>query len=115
MIILTPVVHHAMAHPPWERFRRPVVAMTVAFTVCYMAVAVAGAFLFRVPKVSHFPNPNPNPKSNPKSNPDWMQGEMSLDLEPNSKLNTAAVLFYVLQLMMTYIIIFFTLVDALEV
>jgi amino acid permease len=49
MVILSPPVLHAMGSPTWETFRKPLLAMVYVFTLNYLAVAIAGAYLFSPP------------------------------------------------------------------
>jgi len=63
--------------------------MAVVFTCFYLTVAIAGNVLVPVP-----------------------QGELSLSLISGELLDTTAVLLYVAQLVVTYIIVFFAFVDA---
>eukprot|EP00656_Telonema_subtile_P013904 TRINITY_DN17069_c0_g1_i2.p1 TRINITY_DN17069_c0_g1~~TRINITY_DN17069_c0_g1_i2.p1 ORF type:complete len:455 (-),score=105.03 TRINITY_DN17069_c0_g1_i2:37-1401(-) len=91
MVILIPPVHRAMGSCDWAVLRTPVVLMAIVFTLNYMAVAVGGAYLFEPP-----------------------MDDISLDLQPSRAIHRAAVYCYVLQLVISYVVVFFSVADATQ-
>lgn len=89
MVIMSPQVEDAMDRP--ELFHWALRAMSVYFALNYMAVAVAGNYLFPLP-----------------------HSEMSLNFSPSSGGLRAAVLLYAVQLMMSYVLVNFVFLTSVE-
>eukprot|EP00928_Gymnodinium_smaydae_P061346 TRINITY_DN45443_c0_g1_i1.p1 TRINITY_DN45443_c0_g1~~TRINITY_DN45443_c0_g1_i1.p1 ORF type:complete len:423 (+),score=41.13 TRINITY_DN45443_c0_g1_i1:72-1340(+) len=93
MVIVSPTVYRVMRHP--QKFPIGLAAMTCYFVLNYMAVAVSGDFLFS------FLSGKP------------VQAEVSLSFELTA-LNRVAVLLYVLQLLFSFPLNFFTIFISME-
>ena len=90
MLALTPMVHASMRSPPAKQMQPPMWAMTVAFTLNYLAVGVAGAFLFHGHVASN----------------------ASLNLDETKPWHCAAVFFYTVQLSASFLLCFFQVADT---
>lgn len=90
MVVLTPQVQGAMREPGC--YWLALVAMCVYFTINYMAVAVCGFYL-------HFPQP---------------ASELTLDFDPSSAAMRVAVYLYALQLIMSYVVVYYVCYISLE-